>query len=165
MTPEEIILTANPIFKGELETPYGNILFGRMWQYHEADLFAKECETKGIDIIWNLLEKSHGDIGNAKEIWSPIDDFGAPSNTEDFINTVNLIVAALLAGNKIFVHCHGGKGRTSLALASLLVSLGLRATAALLRVHESAHGPETQAQKDFVLHYEKTLVSKIKIIP
>jgi protein-tyrosine phosphatase len=101
-----------------------------------------------------LLEKSHGNIGSSEELHSPIDDFGVPADQENFFGDANMIISELKAGKKIFVHCHSGKGRTALALATVLVRLGFRGTEALTAI-KSTLGPETEAQCQFVLNINK----------
>jgi Polymorphic toxin system, DSP-PTPase phosphatase len=149
---DQVIMTAYPIFKGEIEGEYGSLLFGRLWHQWELPFFTGECESQGIDIIWNLLETSHGNIGPATELHSPIEDFGAPANADEFYRDADVILAALKAGKKIFVHCHSGKGRTALALATLLIKLGWENQTALSFVHEKTLGPETDIQREFVLN-------------
>lgn len=161
MSPEEqTIMTAYPIFKGEIKTQYGAILFGRLWHPWESSFFANECERKRIDIIWNLLEDSHGDIGPAKELHSPINDFGTPNDAEAFCRDADTIITALKAGQKVFVHCHTGKGRTALALASVLVRLGITGEDALIIVREPTLGPETDIQCKFVVDISHGIFKK-----
>ncbi len=128
----------------------GTLLFGRMWSSWELSAMESEIQTRKVDVIFNLLEDSHGDIGAAKEIWSPINDYSIPSDTEVFMSKVESVIKELSLGKTVLVHCYGGKGRTSLALAAILVKLGVPSTEALEKVHATARGPETEEQKDFV---------------
>jgi rhodanese-related sulfurtransferase len=155
ISPEDLIMAAYPIFKGEMETEYGSIRFGRMWDKWELDFFTKECNN--IDIIWNLLEDPHGNIGPAKELHSPIDDFGTPADSKAFCSDVNTIITALKAGKKIFVHCHSGKGRTAIALALVLIHLGKEGNDTLSLVKKLTLGPETNEQCKFVLDISNAL--------
>lgn len=150
LSPEQIIQLVTPFFKGELETKYGNVFFGRMWSAWELSDFTFACDSRHIDIIWNLLEKSHGNIGQAKEIWSPIEDFSIPTDFDNFYKRLDIIVNSLKSGKRIFVHCFSGCGRTSLGLATILVRLGSTTHEALRIVQETAHGPETEDQITFV---------------
>jgi protein-tyrosine phosphatase len=145
-----LLLKINPLVKGQMEVPMGTLLFGRMWSSWESSAIEDEIRTRKIDVIFNLLEESHGDINGAKEIWSPIDDYDIPSDIESFMSKVSSVIEELCLGKTVFVHCFGGVGRTSLALASILVKLGTPAAEALDRVHELARGPETEEQKIFV---------------
>jgi protein-tyrosine phosphatase len=156
MSVDQIIRTAYPIFKGEIDTPYGKIIFGRMWHSWEVDFFTSECESQKIDVIWNLLEAPHGDIGTSKEVHSPIDDFDKPTDPISFCRDADLILNALKSGQKVFVHCHSGTGRTALALAIVLTKCGMSGYNALSVVKETTMGPETDIQCQFVLDQEKT---------
>jgi hypothetical protein len=160
---EQLIMTAYPIFKGKIQTKYGAMLFGRLWHKWELGFFTSECERQGIDIIWNLLEDSHGDIGPAKELHSPIDDFGTPNDAEAFCRDADTIIAALKAGKKVFVHCHTGKGRTALALASVLVRLGAAGEEALSIVREPTLGPETDVQCQFVVDISRGIFQMVEL--
>lgn len=155
MSPDELIMAAYPIFKGELQTQYGAIRFGRLWHQWELNFFTKECNN--IDIIWNLLEESHGNIGQAKEIHSPINDFGIPADTESFLQDVNTIISLLKDGKRIFVHCHSGTGRTAIALALVLIHLGNEGNDTLYLVKKLTLGPETNEQCKFILDIANSL--------
>ena len=145
-----ILLNLNPLVKGQIDVPFGTLLFGRMWSSFELDIIEKEIQDRNIDIILNLLEDSHGDICGAEEIWAPIDDFSIPSDTEAFMSKIDSVINELNLGKTVLVHCYGGKGRTSLALAAILVKLGVPSEEALEKVHTAARGPETEEQKNFV---------------
>lgn len=154
MTPEEIILTVNPIFKGSIETEYGNILFGRMWHSWESKIIEKLCINKNIDIIFNVLENSHGNINNSIEIHSPIEDFSVPSNIESFKVLLKQVIDQLKNNKIIFIHCYGGIGRTSIAIACILIGIGYSNQDALKIVQDKISGPETQKQIEFIKNFE-----------
>lgn len=149
MDSETILLSVNPFIKGHISTEYGYVLFGRMWNKSETELVTKQLSDRQVDFIWNLFDSSHGDVGTSKEIFTPIEDFSTPEK-ESFEKDLDFIITAIKNGKRVFVHCFAGKGRTSLGLASILVRMGVDKEEALMTVYEAAHGPETEAQKNFV---------------
>jgi protein tyrosine/serine phosphatase len=108
----------------QIETGLGTIFFGPMWNNSEKAMFAKECEKRNIKIICNLLEDSHGNIGNIKEIWYPIKNHNNPDITDTFIKFIRRIISEIKSGKNIYVHCLFGLGRTSFILKSILMELG-----------------------------------------
>ncbi len=64
------------------------------------------------------------------------------------------LVARLVEGDSLVLHCRGGLGRTGLVAARLLIELGDDAVAAIARVRAVRHGAiETAAQETNVLRY------------
>ena len=119
-----IATETGPLFKGEINTDCGGkIFFGRMWDDEETGEFIRECGDRDISIIFSVMESSHGNIGNIKEMWYPISSFA--EQPEEFITFTRNVVAELKAGKNIFVHCLFGWSRTSIALEALLIELGM----------------------------------------
>lgn len=147
---DEIFLLAKPLISGSFELFGGTVFFGRMWMLWEEEYAIKEFALNNISVIWNLRTMPHNDIG-VKEIWSGIEDHGIPKDVDSFLNDVERIVARLKNGENVFVHCLGGRGRTAMALAALLVKEGTSAEDALTKVNSLVKGPETEEQKNFVL--------------
>lgn len=82
----------------------------------------------------------------------PIPDYGVPRSRQDLIGLVRRLEAALEAGKSIGVHCRQGIGRSSLLVASLLVSAGEDPEEAFRRI-EKARGrpvPDTAEQREWV---------------
>lgn len=140
-----------PIVKGEVPTDLpGTLIFGRQWFPWETSEIEQELTSRKIDVILNLLERKHGDVAGAQEIWSPINDYDIPEDELSFINKIDQTIEHLRSGKNVYVHCFAGRGRTSIALAAILVRLGVQPEEALEKVHSLARGPETDKQKDFV---------------
>lgn len=68
----------------------------------------------------HLLEsvRSHG----LQSIHAPIRDKFIPANMEEFTQLVNTLVHLLRRGKTVVVHCNGGKGRTGLVVAAVLIA-------------------------------------------
>lgn len=88
-----------------------------------------------------------------------ISDLGVPTpaHMADILRTLH---TALAAGERVYVHCWGGIGRTGTVIACHLINQGLTPTQALARVQIGWQSmakyrpwqtsPETEAQKAFV---------------
>jgi hypothetical protein len=92
----------------------------------------------------------------------PIGDFGLP--TPEQMNVIlDTIDASLQAGQKIYLHCWGGIGRTGTTVGCYLVRQGMSGGAALTQLatwwksvpksRYHLHSPETVEQMNFVRHW------------
>jgi protein-tyrosine phosphatase len=79
----------------------------------------------------------------------PIVDYGAPEETDiRWPPLAAEIHAALDAGHRVLLHCHGGKGRSGMIALRLLVERGMDAAEALALVRAARPGAvETVAQE------------------
>jgi atypical dual specificity phosphatase len=115
-----------------------------------ADGLASLAE-RGIALVVNLHERGHDPERLARcgltEVHLPVPDFMAP--TEDQLaRGVHAISRALVAGQRVAVHCAAGLGRTGTLLACYLVSTGLEPSAAIARVRTVRPGSvETSEQQ------------------
>lgn len=92
----------------------------------------------------------------------PIVDFGLPSR-ELMLNILDAIDIALVNGQKIYLHCHGGVGRTGTTVGCFLVRHGSSGSDALLQLADwwanvpkstrHPHSPETAMQRKFILDW------------
>lgn len=153
MTVEETILLVNPLIKGSIKINNGILFFGRMYQSWERKIFEKEMNDKCVNCIFNVTEKKHN-IDLFDEVWFPINDFKVPKDKNEFIKTINLILLKLKNNENIFLHCYGGKGRTSVVLSCLLIMYGFSNKKALNKVEELLGGPENNEQINFILDFK-----------
>lgn len=82
----------------------------------------------------------------------PIPDYGVPSSRADFAGFLSGLEKALESGQNVGVHCRQGIGRSSLAVAALLVSAGVQPDDAFRRISQ-ARGrevPDTDEQRRWV---------------
>lgn len=82
----------------------------------------------------------------------PIPDYGVPSSRADFAGFLGELHKALQSGKNVGVHCRQGIGRSSLAVAALLVSAGEEPDEAFRRIAK-ARGrevPDTDEQRRWV---------------
>ena len=93
-----------------------------------------------------------------------IQDKGLPAHGK-MAELLDNLDAALASGNKIYLHCWGGIGRTGTAVGCWLVRHGLTGGQALIRLNElyqtsgQSHAfpqsPETDAQVNFILGWQE----------
>ena len=84
-----------------------------------------------------------------------IGDFGIPSH-KHMRSILDTIHNALSTGNKPYIHCWAGMGRTGTAVGCFLAETGLGGEAALLEVDRLCYyapSPQTVAQKNFVRNW------------
>lgn len=82
----------------------------------------------------------------------PIPDYGVPASRVDFSRFLNGVDQALASGKNVGIHCRQGIGRSSLAIAALLVSAGESPDEAFRRITK-ARGrevPDTDEQRRWV---------------
>ena len=88
-----------------------------------------------------------------------IRDFGTPSR-ETMTGILNAIDGALASGQKVYIHCWGGVGRTGTTVGCYLVRHGKTGEQALDQITEwwqgvpkhvtHPHSPETDEQREFI---------------
>jgi protein-tyrosine phosphatase len=82
----------------------------------------------------------------------PIPDYSVPRSRADLGKLLNQLEKALESGKNVAVHCRAGIGRSSVVVASTLVSAGLEPEEAFRRI-EKARGrpvPDTAEQREWV---------------
>lgn len=110
--------------------------------------------------IPNLLNKAE-ERGIEVEPFA-IKDVSIPLETKarEYKEFIYRIAEALEREKVVVVHCRGGRGRTGLVAASVLVALEYSAVEAVETVREVRSGTiETQAQEDYVHEFEKEVRS------
>jgi atypical dual specificity phosphatase len=111
----------------------------------------------GVRRLVNLHTRRHSPgrlVGYAlAESHVPVPDFAAPMQAQ-LATAVGIIRAVVEAGERVVVHCGGGRGRSGTVAACYLVELGLDWRAAVARVRALRPGAiETRAQLASVAAY------------
>lgn len=132
-------------------TPSGELYYGPLPMV--ADL--KNIQRNNIDIIWNLAAElnvlvPYEKLYTKEVLFGNIPDFEAPSENSLFISQLEYVVNALKQGKKVFVHCHGGRGRTGTGLAAIDVAFGEDSDKALDKAMAYAGGPESVEQEEYI---------------
>jgi protein-tyrosine phosphatase len=124
----------------------------------------KSWRDAGLDVVTSLLAVDEAaELGLQQERplsqeegldfrAFPIPDYGVPSSRTDFARFLGGLETALVSGRNVGVHCRQGIGRSSLAVAALLVSAGVAPEEAFRRIAR-ARGrevPDTDEQRQWV---------------
>jgi protein-tyrosine phosphatase len=145
------------VARGHVSLPglSGKVWFGAVFlDERERDELFAELDANDVSVVWNLQEYRNSyedERAHFKAvIWTPIPDYGAPEDRQVFVRDLDRVIALLRQGISVYVHCAAGHGRTGMALAALLVRLGVPARQALSQVQEAIGGPEVAEQEEFV---------------
>jgi protein-tyrosine phosphatase len=124
----------------------------------------RSWRTAGLDVVVSLLapeevveldlqeEEVCARSEGIELLAFPIPDYGVPRSRPELTALVRRLETALVAGKKVAVHCRQGIGRSSLVVASVLVSAGEDPEEAFRRI-EKARGrpvPDTAEQREWV---------------
>jgi len=92
-----------------------------------------------------------------------IEDTSLPGSPQHMETILNIIDAALAAGQTVYVHCWGGIGRTGTVVGCYLVRHGNTGSEALQEItrlwqnmakkERKPHSPETAEQADYIRHW------------
>lgn len=131
----------------------------------EFDTFINlTCAGEAEDYKQTLVELAQARGQVVECLNFPIGDFGLPSVAE-MCATLDAIDAALASGQKVYLHCYGGIGRTGTTVGCYLVRHGLTGKQSLLQLAAWWSGvpksmrfpnsPETYQQEQFVLGWQE----------
>lgn len=112
-----------------------------MKQYHElvpgkiymggADDVQAMVDLDGVKVIVDLREESEGCASSDESVtWlqKPLNDAAESEQTDNLKEAIQAVVGAFHSGQKVAVHCGGGKGRTGTVAYGTLLELGLAST-------------------------------------
>lgn len=109
-----------------------------------------EAQRRGLDVRYHRF---------------PIRDVSVPSQPSEMAAILDTVRDAVAAGNRVYIHCWGGVGRTGTVVGCHLVRSGLSGEVALQRLSELfsvmekavlRESPETPEQREWVLAWEET---------
>ncbi|PJF44445.1 MAG: hypothetical protein CUN55_03990 [Phototrophicales bacterium] len=145
-----------PLAIGPCPTPYAWDEVLQALQAEQVNLvvsFQDELEAKQIGIADEAQRLASVGI----EFWRyPIADHRTPPFTSDTFNFIDAIAQKLDEGQRAYLHCFAGIGRSATIAAAVLIRRGASAKQAL-RALAQARGfpvPETSAQYEWVYDYE-----------
>lgn len=142
----------------------GPSVFGDDWE-RDLDIDLDAARAWAASMVLTLVEPHEHDmlnvagLGAAVEargmIWlhAPIKDVSIPDAAFERRWTLigHMLRGELEKGNRVVVHCRGGRGRAGLIAARLLVEFGAEPNEAIKTVRQSRPGTiETREQEDYV---------------
>lgn len=80
----------------------------------------------------------------------PVEDYGVPSDEDEFLALASQVAESLKTGRNILVHCGAGIGRTGTFAVLVLLRLRVPVEEALRRVNAAGSSPETPGQRQFL---------------
>jgi protein-tyrosine phosphatase len=125
-------------------------------------------KNAGIRTVVSMLEQREADsLGLAEEgrfaeqlglrfISFPVPDRTTPANKDAFRRLIHKLASQVSNGDAVGVHCQACIGRSTIAVACILIHLGWNPEAALEAI-ESSRGcsvPDTEEQREWILDYE-----------
>jgi protein-tyrosine phosphatase len=95
--------------------------------------------------------RAHADDDGTGAIWFPIHDLHAPG-MEQADSFLDRVVALLVGGHTVLMHCGAGIGRAGTMAAAVLMRMGLDRSSACAAVAAARPlaGPEAGGQSDFL---------------
>lgn len=89
----------------------------------------------------------------------PIEDFGAPRDNEkhDFFLLCKNIANDISTGNRVYLHCGAGIGRSGLMSFLILRNMGVPAVKAKQQVRNAGGYPDTNPQRDYITWAESAI--------
>lgn len=92
----------------------------------------------------------------------PIVDFKTPMHSSAR-EAVDKAVAMILRGERVYIGCMGGRGRTGLFLACIAKTFGIKAPVEYVREHYFQHAVETADQYAFVRDWQPSAKTQARI--
>ena len=142
----------------------GPSVFGAAWD-RDLEIDVEAIRSWAASTVVTLVEARELDmlqvsgLGQAiaeagiKWMHVPIEDLGVPDEAFErrWLAIGHLVREDLRNGRRVVIHCRGGRGRTGLVAARILVECGLEADEAITRVRHARPGSiETLAQENHV---------------
>lgn len=89
----------------------------------------------------------------------PIEDFGVPNDELALLRLAVQVATDVRRGDRIFIHCAAGIGRTGTVAAIVLAALGIADAHAAQLVEQAGSRPETEPQRLLIFRLSKRLSS------
>jgi len=124
----------------------------RSWRASKIDVVASLLAPDEIAELDLQAEEALARREGLEYYAFPIPDYSVPQSRTELLRFLGPLEEALESGKNVAVHCRAGIGRSSIVVASLLVSAGLDPEEAFRRI-EKARGrpvPDTPEQREWV---------------
>ena len=126
-------------------------------------LFVNLTEPGEMPSYLDILNQQAHVYGKSVEHWNaPIIDWGITTSNK-MVEILDKIDTSLESGKKLYLHCHGGIGRTGTVVGCYLVRHGMQPGAALKQIAEwrkdipagYMRAPESESQRSMVFNWQK----------
>lgn len=132
------------IGNGSLKLPLRGKAYFQVWG---GPYLSRPLDHVGIKLAAEITKHCDIDL--------PIRDFGVPSK-EDLRNAVENAVHLILQGERVYIGCMGGFGRTGLFLAALAKTFGIKDSVSYVRRNYTHRAVETSEQQRLVEEFTPT---------
>jgi protein tyrosine/serine phosphatase len=110
--------------------------------------------------LMELMDEAGKEGAPVEHTRFPVPDMDVPSS-DQMKHILDALDNSIKAGERVYVHCYGGKGRTGTVVGCYLVRHGKGGEAALQQItslrkdisHSGEQSPETQEQRDMVRNW------------
>lgn len=122
------------------------VLNGKKYNVYGGPYFFKPEEYFGVKLA--------GELNYPCDVDLPIEDFSVPKDIKKLNDQMENILKAIIRGEKVYIGCMGGKGRTGIILSMLAVLSGEKKPITYVRNNYNAHAVETQTQGEFIYSFD-----------
>jgi protein tyrosine/serine phosphatase len=129
------------------------------------DLSGRSDKVSAYDQLLEKICRERGIV--AEYLRLPLRENEAPRSVEDVVDVMRAILSGLQAGERVYLHCSDGVGRTGMAVGCWLIERGLEPAAALKelrclfaamnKAHLNRATPANAAQTEWVERWQARL--------
>lgn len=129
------------------------------------DISGRSDKVSAYDQLLEKICRERGIV--AEYLRLPLGEIDPPDSADDVVDVMRAILSGLQAGERVYLHCSDGVGRTGMAVGCWLIERGLepaealrqlrRRFAAMNKAHLNRATPANAAQTEWVEHWQPRL--------